>query len=121
MKRYLILLAFVVFVAAAFMPPQGFVEPGSVLTSDGAAATEQGFLYGLVIMSDGTNAVTVDGYDNGTDASGTSIFPTWTTNASSTAQSITWDPPVAYYNGLFFDFTCAGTFKAMIYKRDRNP
>jgi len=87
-------------------------------TADAAIDTGAGYFYGMILATDGTNAVTVDIYDN-TSASGTVLVPTFviTTSATDRVRSLSFDPPVAYNNGVYVDITCAGTMSFVGYYR----
>jgi len=130
MKRYLVavLITLVLIGTAfivpgksnAFMPPE-YAEYGDVMIADGIAMTRPGFLYSFVVMTDGTSGVTVAAYDNATEASGASPFPIWyvTTSSIDRDKELIFNPPIFLEKGLYIDFTCGGTFKAMAYRRYR--
>jgi hypothetical protein len=89
------------------------------LTGDAVVRIGRAEVYGMVVMTDGTNAVTVDMFDN-TVTGGTKIMPTWTVTTSATdrAQSIAL-PHVPVSTGIYVDITCAGTVKYMVYYREK--
>lgn len=114
-KRILIFILFILlipFVVSAFKGAGQSEEK----TTTATVVTGSGVLHGLIVMSDGTNAITIDGYDN-TAAAGKKLFPTWTvtTSASNRAQSLSISPPVNFSNGVHIVITCAGTVKYMVY------
>ena len=76
-------------------------------TSDAAVTTGPGYLKGLIIHTDGTNACTVSVYDN-TAASGTKLFSTRTVTTSATdrTQALSFDDKeVPYGTGIYVDIT----------------
>ena len=88
------------------------------LTADGAAITGKGSFFGLWIVTDGTNNVTFDIYDN-TSAAGTKIIPTTIIDvANGTAQTISFGPGVRYENGIYINLTTAGTVTFKAYYSD---
>jgi hypothetical protein len=94
-----------------------FSQQSATQTGDAAISTSPGYLHGIVVMTDGTNAVTVEIYDNKSAASGTKMIPTWTVTTSNTnrSQSYSIEPPVKYTQGIYVDVTCAGTVSYMVY------
>ena len=85
-------------------------------TATATITTGAGVFHGLIVSSDGTNAVTVDIYDN-TSAAGKLMIPTWTvtTSSSNRVQSLSIGPPVKFTNGIHVVITCAGTMSYMVY------
>jgi len=104
--------------AHAFMPPE-WCQQSDEKTADAAIDTGGGFFYGIEVMTDGTNAVTIDVYDN-TAASGTKLIPTWvvTTSATDRRQTFNRFPSVPYSTGIYVDITTSGTVKYMLYYRE---
>jgi hypothetical protein len=94
-----------------------WVRQSATQTGDAAVVTGPGVFHGIMVITDGTNAVTMDIYDNASAASGTKLIPTWTITTSSTnrAQTISFFPPVRFLNGIYVDITCAGTVAYMVY------
>ena len=90
-------------------------------TADSAAVTVPGFLCGIMVVTDGTNSVTVTGTDSSTSASGVSMFPAWvvTTSASNRAQTLTFENVLRFSNGVYIDITTAGTVSYMVYWKNR--
>ena len=79
-------------------------------TADAAVTTGPGYLKGLIVHTDATNACTVSVYDN-TAASGTKLFSTWTVTTSATdrTQALSFDAhEVPYGTGLYVDITVGG-------------
>ena len=118
MKR---LLSSTLFLAVLLVSGSAFSwsVPATELTADGAAWAGAGELHYIYIRTDGTNAVTIVAiYDHATAASGSTLFVSnWvvTTSASDMERIIVFPEPVLFRNGLYFDFTCAGTFAARPY------
>lgn len=80
------------------------------LTADGALLTGPGVLHGLVVLTDGSNAVTVNLYDNTTNAAGTRVLPTGMVFAANPQlQAFGFSPPLDITTGVYLDLTCAGT------------
>ena len=113
-KLIIILLTLLLVVPAAYS-----AEPWSKVSAEKTAAaaitTTDGLFYGIAVITDGTNAVTVSIYDNASAASGTELIPTWVVTSSATdrAQAFSIDPGAIFYNGIYVDITTSGT---VIYK-----
>ena len=93
-----------------------WVEKTAELDADAAAVTGHGVLYGIILATDGTNAVTVSIYDN-TSGSGTELIPTIVipTSATQRTSSIGFGIPVHFATGCYVDITTAGTVGYMVY------
>jgi hypothetical protein len=104
MKKWIIaILALLVFASPSWANSIGN-------TSDAAVTTGPGYLKGLIVHTDATNACTVSVYDN-TAASGTKLFSTWTVTTSATdrVQALSFDDKeVPYGNGIYIDITVGG-------------
>ena len=89
-------------------------------TADAAICAGPGFLYGILFVSDATNAITVDVYDNASAASGSKLTPQLviTSSATDRIQGIWFDHPVEFFDGLYVDITCAGAAKYVAYFRE---
>jgi hypothetical protein len=116
MKKWIIaILALLVFASPSWANSIGN-------TSDAAVTTGPGYLKGLIVHTDGTNACTVKAYDNATAASGTKLFSDWvvTTSATDRVQALSFDDQeVPYGNGVYIDITCAGTCTFDVYFESR--
>ena len=118
-KLIIILLAFLLVAPAAYS-----AEPWSKVSAEKTAAaaitTTDGLFYGIAVITDGTNAVTVSIYDNASAASGTELIPTWVVTSSSTdrAQAFGISPGAIFYNGIYVDITTGGTVTYKVYYKD---
>ena len=102
--------------AMAFQPPE-WMHQTATLTADSAAVSGEGYIYGIVVVTDGTNAPTFAVYDN-TAASGTKIVPDLVLAATPRVQTLSLDPAVAFSNGVYVDLTLGGgTVAYMVYYR----
>jgi len=103
----------------AFMPPE-WCQQSDEKTADATIDTGAGFFYGIEVMTDGTNPVTIDIYDN-TAAGGTKLIPTWvvTTAATDRRKPLDRFPSVPYSKGVYVDITTSGTVKYMVFFRER--
>jgi hypothetical protein len=90
-------------------------QASTTQTGDVALTATGGLLAGLMVITDGTNTVTMDIYDNATAASGKKLVPTMPITTSSTNRISTFALDVPYHNGLYFDITCSGTVSYMVY------
>lgn len=80
-------------------------------TADALCATGTGYLRGILVHTDGTNAVTLAVYDN-TAASGTKLFSTWTVTTSATNRTSAiefTEQECPFYTGIYVDVTTSGT------------
>jgi hypothetical protein len=92
-------------------------QRSEVLTGDKLVVTGRGVITGLMIITDATNTVTVDVYDNITNA-GTKIIPQWpvTTSATNRAVTLTFgDKGEPFQKGLYIDITTSGTVSYVVY------
>jgi hypothetical protein len=112
-KRLLFLL-----LALPLMLGIGPYRQSSEQTADAAITTAGGYLSGIMVITDGTNSVTVDIYDNATAASGTQLIPQWVIPSSTTSRAATLSfggVGLKFYNGVYVDVTTSGTVKYMVY------
>ena len=87
-------------------------------TEDAAITSGTGYLKGIIVHTDGTNAVTFDVYDNASAASGSKLFSTLTVTTSSTdrVRTISFgDNECLYVNGIYVNITTAGTVTYDVY------
>lgn len=103
--------------APVFGEAPDWSKPSDTKTADAAITTGPGYFYGILVMTDATNACTVVAYDNASAASGTTLFPSWvvTTSTTDRAQYLSFRHPVKYLNGIYVDITCSGTCSYKVY------
>ena len=91
--------------------------PSAEYDDDAAILAEAGWFHGITVITDGSNAVTVDIYDNASAASGTKLIPTATITTSATDRIQTINPPkrIRVKNGIYVNVTCSGTVGYMVY------
>jgi len=116
MKRKILLTIMLILLATSAYAGM-WAKQSAEKTADAAITTSSGFWHGIVLITDGTNAVTVTIYDNATAASGTKLWPTTTvtTGASDRIQSFGMDPPINFVNGIYVDVTTSGTVTYMVF------
>ena len=108
MKRFMMLTVIIILMLASMsMALTNRVLYSAVKTADALIATGWTEMHGVVITTDGTNAVTMDIY-NGTSTAGAKIVPTITFPATPKTQAIGWNPPVSCGTGVYIDITVAG-------------
>lgn len=108
MKKYLSLIVIILlFTASMSFALTNRVLYSAVKTADALIATGWAEMHGLIISTDGANAVTMDIY-NGTSAAGAKITPTITFPATPVTQAVGFNPPVSCGTGIFIDITVAG-------------
>ena len=121
MKRLITIIAIMFLMAApGVAAEQTYMIQSAAQTADAdALVTGEGYFHGVIIKTDGTNAVTVFAvYDSLTAAAGTKLLMpnvVVTTSATDRVQSFSFDPPVPFHTGLSVDITCAGTISYMTY------
>lgn len=105
--------------AAAFQARE-WADPSGEKTADALILSGTGWFYGILVVTDAANAVTVDIYNN-TAASGTKLIPTLvvTTSATDRAQFFAPPFPISCTTGIYVDITCAGAVKYVVYYRAR--
>lgn len=115
-----VLVALVAASAFAFEPPIWMMQ-STTKTADASCATTPGYFYGLIIVTDGTNAPSIDIYDNPSTNSGTKLVPTLQLAATPRIQTLNLDPPVPYQTGIYVDVTVGGggSIAYMCYNRKR--
>jgi len=116
MKRIFIALLLVLFLCTGAWAGD-WMKQSAQLDDDSAITTSGGVFHRVIIISDSSDYIDIDIYDNATAASGTKLIPTTriTTSSTDRIQSISLDPPVRYYNGIYVDITTNGTAKYMVY------
>jgi len=116
----LIFALFIFFGSVCWAYTPTYMGYSAVKTADALILTGNGWLYGIVAATDGTNAVTFKTYNN-TEASGTKVHPDWiaTTSATNRMSAISFDPPLIMTNGIYVDITTAGTVSYVVYYRSQ--
>lgn len=99
--------------SAKFQPPPWAVQSGEQ-TADALIVEDEGFFYGIIVTTDGTNDVTVAIYDNNT-ASGTKLIPDVVCAGGTRYHLILFEHPVPFDNGIYVDVTTLGTTSYMVY------
>lgn len=113
----LIMVGLLVVPSFAF-DPDPHIEMSAVKTADGTVFSGSGFLYGIIVNTDGTNDVTLNGLYDNTAASGTRLLPTDLVVAGEVVTAaIDFNPPLVYNVGVTMDLTTAGTTNIMFYYR----
>lgn len=119
-KHFLILLLVVAVLFSGICYAQGpdymdqsaeYSVSAAVITTTNMPFTK-GMFHGIVIATDGTNSATLIVYDHATGASGTKLMPIWVVTAR--MGTFSYDPPVPFSNGVYVDYTCAGTATYMV-------
>jgi hypothetical protein len=104
----------------AFRPGE-WMNYSAVKTADALIHTGGGYVYGIIVATDGTNDVTVKTYDN-TSAAGTKLHPDMvcTTSSSNRMCVLGFSPPVPYSTGVYVDVTlAAGAVAYTVYYRKK--
>lgn len=116
MKKILTGLLIVLFLCTGAVAGDWMKQSIQYSGSTANPTSSGGVFHGVIIISDGSDYVDMDIYDN-TAASGTKLIPTIriTTSSTDRIQSISMNPPVRYYNGIYVNITTNGTVKYMIY------
>jgi hypothetical protein len=116
----IVVFAILAGVAFCFEPP-AFMQQTATKTADAACATKAGYLFGVVVVTDGINGPSLDIYDNASGASGNKLVPTLVLAATPRVQTLSLDPPVAYSAGVYVDVTVGGggSIAYMVYYRNR--
>ncbi len=78
-------------------------------TASAASVESKAAFYGLIFRTDGTNNITLNVYDNASEASGTKLVPTDVIIlGSSRLWTLSIDPPIAAANGIYVSISIAG-------------
>lgn len=79
-------------------------------TESAAAVTGVCAFLGIIVVTDETNDLTINIYDN-TEASGTKLVPTdMIVKAASATWALSIDPGIPCSTGIYVDVTCSGTY-----------
>jgi anti-sigma-K factor RskA len=115
-KRMILWVAMAALLVCATAYAQSFVNGSGSKSASALILDGTGKLHGIVVTTDGTNAQTVDIYDN-TSATGTKLIPTWVVTTSSTdrTQSIGFYPPVNFNTGCYVNVSGSGTVGYVVY------
>lgn len=112
MKRKIFAITIIlVLLAGIAVAQEAYMRVTATKTADAAIMAGPGLLHGIVFVTDGTNAVTVNVYDNASAATGTKLLPTdtiITTSSANRVQAIGFDPPINCINGAYVDVTVGG-------------
>jgi len=100
---------------------QNYVTSSGENTATASVLSTAGFLYGIMVVTDGSNDVTIDLHDNASAASGDKLVPTMVLNAVSNSRviSIPFSVPIAYSKGIYATITTSGTVKYNLYYRQQ--
>jgi hypothetical protein len=124
MKKLSLTILFVILTAVTVLAFESdYAKPSSVYAADqNAIVSGPGYLFGIMVVTDGTNPVTVKVYDN-TTATGTKIIPDWTvtTGAADRYQRLSFNPPLNFNTGLSIDITIgAGSASYVVFTREKS-
>ena len=114
MIKKLTLTIFILFglaTAIGAYTPDDYARYSAIYTADQTSIKAQpGFFFGIVVMTDGTNACTVKTYDNTANSGTNKLHPDWVVTTSSTDRAKTYSPPfpVQYNTGISVDITVGG-------------
>jgi len=118
-KRFFktLMLVVVLSLAVNVFAAREICQPTSQQTESAACVAEACYFHGIAVITDGTNVVTLDIYDNASAASGTKLIPTWVITTSSTNKYAGFDAPqpIRCKNGIYVNITCSGTVKYIVY------
>ena len=89
--------------------------PSAVKTVSALISGRPGYVYGISVTTDGSNACTIDLYDN-MAGSGTKVVPTWTVPATPVSQAYSFNPPIKLSTGLYVSVTTSGTISYVVYQ-----
>ena len=111
------MLVVVLAIAGNVFAAREICQPTDQQTTSTACVAEACYFHGIAVITDGTNSVTIDIYDNASAASGTKLIPTWVIPTSSTNLYAGYDAPhpIRCKNGIYVNVTCEGDVKYIIY------
>lgn len=121
-KVLLAVMLLVVAVPVHAFTPKIYLEISAVKTADAVILAAPGWLYKIIVHTDGSNAVTMTLYDNATTNSGTKFFGDWvvTTSSIDRTQVFTFNPPLPADNGMYADITLgAGAMSFVVYYKTK--
>lgn len=116
MKKLIIGLVVLLIGVAGISPASDQCRATAEKTASAAIVTGAGSLCGVMIATDGTNAVTLNIYDN-TAASGTKLIPTRVipTSATSRGWSLSFIPAIPFKTGLYISVATDGSVSYVPY------
>ena len=107
---------------SAFEPSESITQ-SSNQTASASVVAGAGYLYKIVVATDGTNAVTIDGVYDSLTATGTRLIPDnyeVTSSATDRTHTISFESsPVQFSTGVYVDVSTAGALDYMVYYRDK--
>jgi hypothetical protein len=96
--------------------PDGCHKSSGVLDESGVVSAAEGVFYGALFVTDGTNDLVIEIYDNAEEAEGDLLVPALTVKGSAINFAIDTSPGIKVTKGIFVDVTCDdGTFQFQVY------
>lgn len=84
------------------------------ITGTGQVYTGKGKYYGVKVLSDGTNNVTLALYDNTTNSIVLDASTVYTTSETKRVETMGYYPPLLFNTGIYAVVTCSGTTTIMV-------
>lgn len=122
MKKVLLILLVLLLCSPAYaFDPDESVQNSGLKTASELLYTGAGYLYGVAVATDGTNAAQIDLFDATAVTEGEQLIPTFVVTTSSTdrMQYLKFDKPIQFNAGLYLRIICSGTASATAYYRKR--
>ena len=117
MKKVVCFALGLILMAATAFAQEMIISRASAVKTESALIHTGGTMFsGILVATDGTNAVTLDVYD-GTTTGGTKIIPQIVipTSSSNRSFALSIDPGVLVRSGIYVAVTCSGTVGYTVY------
>ena len=94
------------------------VKSSGLLTADKAIVTTAGYLNGMMVNADGTNACTLMLSDNASGSAGTVLWKFEIPAGDAATVGVVFPAPVKFESGIYADVTTTGTCSFIILYRE---
>jgi hypothetical protein len=120
MKKLIAVLAIVLMLFGIAFAAD-WVKGSGNKTASAAIYSGEGVLEGVIVTTNGSDAVTLNIYDNASAASGTKLIPPTVITSSTIDRIQAIKIPggaIRFYNGVYVETSCSSTYNYVVYYFD---